>query len=150
MDTLCPRGIFGWGGGIRTPECRNQNPVPYHLATPHRYNSAALVIDLLRKSQTQFAGSASPPKSAPLALRFCSGVKTFKSCKILKSPTGKSSNYSPSTVYPVTIPSETLALIRPGRQSIVAGKGWPSRSTTRKRTFRSLARAAASVSFIPM
>src|SRR5690606_15886885 len=24
----------GWGGRIRTCECRNQNPVPYHLATP--------------------------------------------------------------------------------------------------------------------
>ncbi|KKR18785.1 MAG: site-specific recombinase [candidate division CPR2 bacterium GW2011_GWC1_41_48] len=26
---------FGWGGGIRTPECWDQNPVPYRLATPH-------------------------------------------------------------------------------------------------------------------
>ena len=26
--------FHGWGGGIRTPECWNQNPVPYHLATP--------------------------------------------------------------------------------------------------------------------
>src|SRR5512138_2636845 len=25
----------GWGAWIRTRECRNQNPVPYHLATPH-------------------------------------------------------------------------------------------------------------------
>ena len=24
----------GWGGGIRTPECMDQNHVPYHLATP--------------------------------------------------------------------------------------------------------------------
>src|SRR3990167_887024 len=24
----------GWGGRDRTYECRNQNPVPYHLATP--------------------------------------------------------------------------------------------------------------------
>ena len=29
---------FGWGGGIRTPECRNQNPMPYHLATPQRHS----------------------------------------------------------------------------------------------------------------
>lgn len=28
QDTL------GWGGGIRTPECMDQNHVPYHLATP--------------------------------------------------------------------------------------------------------------------
>ena len=28
------RNAFGWGGRIRTCECRDQNPVPYHLATP--------------------------------------------------------------------------------------------------------------------
>lgn len=27
----------GWGGGIRTPECRYQKPMPYHLATPQLY-----------------------------------------------------------------------------------------------------------------
>src|SRR6266513_3873133 len=26
----------GWGGRDRTYECRNQHPVPYHLATPQR------------------------------------------------------------------------------------------------------------------
>ena len=26
--------MYGWGGRIRTCECRDQNPVPYHLATP--------------------------------------------------------------------------------------------------------------------
>ena len=26
----------GWGGGIRTPVCRDQNPVPYRLATPQQ------------------------------------------------------------------------------------------------------------------
>src|SRR5208282_1337923 len=25
---------FGWGGRIRTSEWRDQNPLPYHLATP--------------------------------------------------------------------------------------------------------------------
>jgi hypothetical protein len=30
IDTRC----YGWGGRIRTSGCRNQNPVPYHLATP--------------------------------------------------------------------------------------------------------------------
>ena len=30
------RGLAGWGGRIRTSECRNQNPVPYHLATPQK------------------------------------------------------------------------------------------------------------------
>jgi hypothetical protein len=27
--------LYGWGGGTRTPECQDQNLVPYHLATPH-------------------------------------------------------------------------------------------------------------------
>lgn len=27
---------FGWDGGIRTPEWRDQNPLPYHLATSQR------------------------------------------------------------------------------------------------------------------
>ncbi len=25
--------FYGWSGGIRTPEWRDQNPLPYHLAT---------------------------------------------------------------------------------------------------------------------
>ena len=28
--------FLGWDGGIRTPECRHQKPVPYHLATSHQ------------------------------------------------------------------------------------------------------------------
>ena|SRR2546430_4720427 len=28
-------GAAGWGGRTRTSEWRNQNPLPYHLATPH-------------------------------------------------------------------------------------------------------------------
>ena len=26
---------LGWAGGIRTPECQDQNLVPYRLATAH-------------------------------------------------------------------------------------------------------------------
>ena len=26
---------YGWGGRIRTYGTRDQNPMPYHLATPH-------------------------------------------------------------------------------------------------------------------
>src|SRR6267378_4075217 len=29
-------GLAGWGARIRTWEWRNQNPLPYHLATPQR------------------------------------------------------------------------------------------------------------------
>ena len=28
--------LFGWGGRIRTFECRLQRAVPYRLATPHK------------------------------------------------------------------------------------------------------------------
>lgn len=28
--------LIGWGARIRTWECRDQNPVPYRLATPQR------------------------------------------------------------------------------------------------------------------
>jgi hypothetical protein len=29
-------GLLGWGGRIRTSAWRNQNPLPYRLATPQR------------------------------------------------------------------------------------------------------------------
>ena len=32
---------FGWGARIRTWEWRNQNPLPYHLATPQQSRRAA-------------------------------------------------------------------------------------------------------------
>src|SRR5436190_12024720 len=32
----------GWGGRIRTSVCRNQNPVPYHLATPQKASAGYL------------------------------------------------------------------------------------------------------------
>src|SRR5262249_31244443 len=32
---ICHVGI-GWGGRIRTSEWRDQNPLPYHLATPQQ------------------------------------------------------------------------------------------------------------------
>ena len=32
------KSTFGWGGWIRTNEWRNQNPLPYHLATPQLRN----------------------------------------------------------------------------------------------------------------
>ena len=33
---LCFNNLLGWGARIRTWEWRNQNPLPYHLATPQR------------------------------------------------------------------------------------------------------------------
>ena len=34
--------LFGWGARIRTWEWRNQNPLPYHLATPHQGDAGDL------------------------------------------------------------------------------------------------------------
>ena len=50
---------LGWGGGIRTPECMDQNHVPYHLATPHRVGNPTTVAGLSHTSnhavfKTQF------------------------------------------------------------------------------------------------
>ena len=33
-----PFALGGWGGWIRTNECRHQKPMPYHLATPQHYS----------------------------------------------------------------------------------------------------------------
>ena len=34
--TFClPNIVLGWGGWIRTNASRDQNPLPYRLATPH-------------------------------------------------------------------------------------------------------------------
>ena len=35
----------GWGGEIRTPECQDQNLVPYHLATPQSYVCCDMYCD---------------------------------------------------------------------------------------------------------
>ena len=40
----------GWGGGIRTPECQDQNLVPYHLATPHVIDNCVNFVSLLQKN----------------------------------------------------------------------------------------------------
>ncbi len=40
--------LTGWGGRDRTSECRNQNPVPYRLATPHRRLQVSYIIALLK------------------------------------------------------------------------------------------------------
>src|ERR1044072_83552 len=36
IDLLPERRETGWGAWIRTRGWRNQNPLPYHLATPHQ------------------------------------------------------------------------------------------------------------------
>jgi hypothetical protein len=36
LISCCLMPFAGWGGRTRTSEWRNQNPLPYHLATPHQ------------------------------------------------------------------------------------------------------------------
>ena len=62
--------VFGWDGGIRTPECRDQNPVPYHLATSHRPSVQACLV-------------LSVGKSFDIALRFSSQNFKIVDFKIL-------------------------------------------------------------------
>src|SRR6266540_1394355 len=60
-------GLGGWGARIRTWEWRNQNPLPYHLATPHRVNMYG-----------EMAGGtipAHPPPINALARYACSEVE---------------------------------------------------------------------------
>src|SRR3569832_285182 len=49
--------LTGWGGRDRTYECRNQNPMPYHLATPQLNR-----VLLSRSTRTADAGRAPAPQ----------------------------------------------------------------------------------------
>ncbi len=86
-------GVAGWGAWIRTREWRNQNPLPYHLATPHRPARGADHTggrggkqrrrnDLAKRPHRLYkAGrhwrSVAQPGSAPRSGR---GGRRFKSC----------------------------------------------------------------------
>src|SRR5512135_790663 len=53
----------GWGGRDRTYECRNQNPMPYHLATPQKLfesvqTTACATFKRLLQLQNLSAGAA--------------------------------------------------------------------------------------------
>jgi hypothetical protein len=39
----------GWDGRIRTCECRDQNPVPYHLATSHHNRLIVTILASITK-----------------------------------------------------------------------------------------------------
>ena len=44
------KGKIGWGGRIRTCEWRDQNPLPYHLATPQNLTVyLSILLDLVYK-----------------------------------------------------------------------------------------------------
>ena len=83
-------GLVGWGARIRTWEWRNQNPLPYHLATPQRgaicrawlsYSTPWEWSAGLKRSRSPAKGtrgrSVAQPGSAPRSGR---GGRRFKSC----------------------------------------------------------------------
>ena len=41
--------FLGWDGGIRTPECRHQKPMPYHLATSHYIHGGTDTFALVKR-----------------------------------------------------------------------------------------------------
>ena len=63
---------FGWGARIRTWEWRNQNPLPYHLATPQQVpENRGLTI--LTRGAPDHSG-ADPPNQRPLLLYIKRGL----------------------------------------------------------------------------
>ena len=81
LHHLSIRPQYGWGGRIRTCECRDQNPVPYHLATPHQ---------LTNTHKTNFKVFLKPaPERAAIVLLAQLTVKHIHSInQELKSPNG--------------------------------------------------------------
>ncbi len=49
--------MLGWGGRIRTSEWRNQNPLPYHLATPQQAASRPKSTSMIPKNAARRFGS---------------------------------------------------------------------------------------------
>ena len=65
--------IVGWGGRVRTSAWRNQNPLPYHLATPQKTGEHNPL-----PSTPQCKVAVKRPTSPFAAQAFCrAGVATF-------------------------------------------------------------------------
>jgi hypothetical protein len=64
--------VAGWGARIRTWEWRNQNPLPYHLATPHSRAPAAIRLrDGTRADHTGMTGADQSPAWAVSRASMC-------------------------------------------------------------------------------
>src|SRR5581483_772388 len=66
---------IGWGGRIRTYECRIQRPVPYHLATPQHERPSALC------QKPDCNGRLEPP-----AIPSCSSLRDLQPRSIFTAP----------------------------------------------------------------
>src|SRR3954466_8391547 len=68
--SLAEQGPAGWGGRDRTFECWNQNPVPYHLATPQSCGQGGDHIEALpafQRGENARSGLRTARKSAVFA-----------------------------------------------------------------------------------
>src|SRR3954464_5050521 len=63
--------FLGWGGRIRTYECRFQRPVPYHLATPQLKVSEARPSERARFI-TNNSAEQRTSHTRDMALSYCS------------------------------------------------------------------------------
>ncbi len=59
----------GWGGRIRTSEWRDQNPLPYHLATPQQSSARAVQINRAAASHRSADGERFSPRATKLFQR---------------------------------------------------------------------------------
>ena len=80
---ICERQC-GWGGRIRTSAWWNQNPLPYHLATPQQAGSGS-------------GGSRLPPSLRQR--RSIEGVEPFQPAEGEISPGIKSFEFTPDTLF---------------------------------------------------
>ncbi len=62
LEPLAP-GRAGWGGRVRTSEWRNQNPLPYHLATPQSCRRAEISRNAAAGQSGALARCSAPAES---------------------------------------------------------------------------------------
>jgi hypothetical protein len=82
---------IGWGGRSRTCEWRNQNPLPYHLATPHRCTHAAIIARSGGGFQREAAAVAEArplreygASASEIAARHCRGALTMRKMRVFR------------------------------------------------------------------
>ena len=65
-----PDDTAGWGGRDRTSEWRNQNPLPYRLATPHQADRMCALAGAAIPVRLPWSTDRSPPFQPPRGLNF--------------------------------------------------------------------------------
>ena len=78
--TLTWKILYGWGARIRTWECRNQNPVPYHLATPQTWDFLSKNSEGVKQKENP-TSTASRAWAAPARLQEGTASRPRKSTR---------------------------------------------------------------------